>query len=233
MAQQVFGVGAVGRVEADSDGGGHLHFVGAEAQVLRSDARIFSATSPAASAEARSRSTTTNSSPPWRETVSPSRRHSVMRLRRLAQQPVADVVPERVVHVLEAVQVEEEHRHAQAVAVRVGDGLLEAVLQQRAIGQARERVVLREVRDALLGGVALGDVEDGGAAHQHSPVGAAHHAGRQQHREARAVAADHLVLDVAQLPLLDELGEVGAVRLARIGVRNSWNFRRPITSSRE
>ena len=45
-----------------------------------------------------------------------------MPLGHLAQQLVADRVPERVVDDLEAVEVEEEHRQPLAVPVRLGDG---------------------------------------------------------------------------------------------------------------
>ncbi len=74
------------------------------------------------------------------------------------QQAVAQLVAERVVDGLEAVEVEEEHGELRAVAVRLRDGLLDAVAQQHAVGQPRERVVVRHVRDALLGELALGDV---------------------------------------------------------------------------
>src|SRR5262249_6840111 len=40
--------------------------------------------------------------------------------------------------------------------------LLEALAQQHAVGEIRQRVVARHVRDALLGELALGDVLVGG-----------------------------------------------------------------------
>jgi hypothetical protein len=61
------------------------------------------------------------------------------------QQLVADRVAERVVDGLEAIQVDEHHRGALAVAVAERERLREAVLQQAAIGQRGERVVVGEV----------------------------------------------------------------------------------------
>jgi hypothetical protein len=78
--------------------------------------------------------------------------------RHLPQQLVADVVAERVVDVLEVVEVDEEHRDLALGALRVGDGMREAVLQQRAVRQPREVVVVGQVLDPLLDHLAVGDV---------------------------------------------------------------------------
>ena len=74
------------------------------------------------------------------------------------QQQVADRVAERIVDVLEAVEVEEQHRELAAPAMRAGDRLSDAVGQQRAIGQAGQRVVVRHVHDALVGEAPLLDL---------------------------------------------------------------------------
>ena len=52
--------------------------------------------------------------------------------------------PERVVHHLEAVEVHEQDRAAQVAAVRVGDRLLDAVLEQQPVGELGQRIVERE-----------------------------------------------------------------------------------------
>ena len=69
-------------------------------------------------------STTANSSPPSRETA-PVAGDLDEPVRDLAQQLVAGVVPERVVDLLEAVEVDQQHRHvlpAAAVVERVARG---------------------------------------------------------------------------------------------------------------
>ena len=73
----------------------------------------------------------------------------------LDQQPVADFVADAVVDFLEAVQIEKQHRDPAAFASRTGQGLLEAVAQQQPIGQPRQRIVVRQERDLLLGGLVL------------------------------------------------------------------------------
>lgn len=45
-------------------------------------------------------------------------------------------VAERVVHTLEVVQVDEEHRQSAAYTLRVHEGVLESVVQHIAIGQS-------------------------------------------------------------------------------------------------
>ena len=69
------------------------------------------------------------------------------------QQPVADVVAERVVDELEAVEVQEQHRRAggRAAALRAPDRLRQAVQEQHAVGQPGQRVVQGVVLQALLG----------------------------------------------------------------------------------
>jgi hypothetical protein len=64
--------------------------------------------------------------------------------RHLLEDLVADVVAERVVDVLEPVEVEEHQRHAGAVAARVHERLAQAVGEQVAVGEAGEAVVVRE-----------------------------------------------------------------------------------------
>ena len=72
----------------------------------------------------------------------------------MAQHVVAIVVPEAVVDHLEMVEVDEDHRNRAHVALR-GDRLLEAVVQQVAVRQPRERVVVRLALELLLVALAL------------------------------------------------------------------------------
>ena len=106
---------------------------------------------------ARSSQSTTNSSPPmramvsWRRTVAgepPAHRH---------QELVAGLVTEAVVHQLEAVEVDEQHRDC-IVVVGLGEPferVLEPVLRQRAVGEAGQGVVQREATELLGARVAV------------------------------------------------------------------------------
>jgi hypothetical protein len=67
-------------------------------------------------------------------------------------------VAERVVDVLEPVEVEEEHRDRLATAGLARDGVLDPVGEQRAVRQPGELVVERPVGELVLERLALGDV---------------------------------------------------------------------------
>ena len=73
------------------------------------------------------------------------------RLGHALQQLVADPVAERVVDVLEAVEVDEQHADAAAAALRLRDRLRQPLVQQQAVRQAGQRVARRHVLEALLG----------------------------------------------------------------------------------
>ena len=75
-----------------------------------------------------------------------------------AQQLVADRMAERVVDLLEAVEIEEEDRGHATFAAGMGQGLAEPVEQQGAVRQAGQRVVQGQPPDARLGRLALGQV---------------------------------------------------------------------------
>ena len=68
----------------------------------------------------------------------------------LREQLVAGFVPVRVVHGLEPVDVEEEHRDRVLVALGARQAVGEPVQEQVAVGQAGERIVQRLVRQQLL-----------------------------------------------------------------------------------
>ena len=73
------------------------------------------------------------------------------------QKLVADHVAERIVDALEFVDVDIEHRQL-PVRRGVGQFALEPFVEQGAVRQVGQRVVMGEVGDALLGAAAFGDV---------------------------------------------------------------------------
>ncbi len=79
-------------------------------------------------------------------------------LRHLAQQRVAQVVPQGVVDVFEVVDVNEHQRRTLWTALQGAQQLLHPVIQQAAVGQASERVVKRQLKNLLLGLLVPGDV---------------------------------------------------------------------------
>ena len=78
------------------------------------------------------------------------------------QELVAVVVAERVVDLLELVQVHDQQRQRLARPERRPDRLGDAVAEQHAVGQAGEVVVQRLVLERLGVGLALGDVAQAG-----------------------------------------------------------------------
>ncbi|MGY4413766.1 hypothetical protein ACVWW4_005502 [Bradyrhizobium sp. LB7.1] len=78
-------------------------------------------------------------------------------VRDLAQQLVADLVSERIVDALELVDVDIEDRERLALA-EFRDAALQMAAHQHAVRQVGQRVVMRHVRDALVGADAIGDV---------------------------------------------------------------------------
>jgi hypothetical protein len=87
--------------------------------------------------------------------------------RELFQQRIAGVVAERVVDLLEAVEVHHQHGDAAALALRRQDRLLDAVAEERAVREPGQRVVQRLVLverrltpQLLFGHFPLGDVFD-------------------------------------------------------------------------
>ena len=76
------------------------------------------------------------------------------------EQPVAGGVAERVVDLLEVVDVEEQHRDGRVRAPRAVERDAEAVEEQRAVGQAGQRVVQRLWASCDLGALALDRVAD-------------------------------------------------------------------------
>jgi len=86
--------------------------------------------------------------------------------RYLAQQQVARVVPARVVDLFEAVQVNEQQGQRQVVPARVRECLPQAVVEQRAVRQVRQGVVVGQVAEAVVDALPL----DGIAQGAHEPL---------------------------------------------------------------
>ena len=79
------------------------------------------------------------------------------------QQLVAEGVAEGVVDDLEAVEIEEHHRHGMLGAAGVGERHRQPVAEQTPVRQSRQRIVVRLILDLFLGAFALADV----ARHRH------------------------------------------------------------------
>ena len=94
-------------------------------------------------------------------------------------QPLADLDDQRVtgrmaecvVDILEAVEVEEQHRELRLVAGARAKRVIEVIEERAAVGEARQRILARQRGDARVGGVEL--------------VGKAHVDGQDQHRRAK------------------------------------------------
>ena len=85
--------------------------------------------------------------------------------RRFLEQFVAGLVSERIVDGLEIVQVDEQQRRRGIVTARQREHALEALGQERAIGQAREHVMPCEILDMRLCPLAFGNVAQHAQAH--------------------------------------------------------------------
>ena len=76
------------------------------------------------------------------------------------QQRVADGVPERIVDLFEAVEIQAQHGHRPLVA-GAGERLLQTLGQQYAIGQIGQRIMVRHVGDFRFVAMPFGQVADG------------------------------------------------------------------------
>ncbi len=62
---------------------------------------------------------------------------------------------ERIVDVLEAVEVEEQHRQLGLVAIARAARGFEVIEERSPVGEARQRILARQCRDTTVGGVEL------------------------------------------------------------------------------
>ena len=150
VAQQLLLAGAVARIERDTNTGGdaqllpgHLERLGQQVDLLAGDAhRVFGF----------------GERHQHHEFIAADARHGVVAAqvatqtqRHILEQQVADMVAERIVDRLEAIEVEEHQREVAAVALDLADHLLDAVFQQDAVGQTGEVVVQGELGQLLVG----------------------------------------------------------------------------------
>ena len=73
-----------------------------------------------------------------------------MRCATVFEQLVAGLVAARIVHMLEAVEVQEQHREHAVVALRLDERHGQVRLQEQAVGQTGELVVVREAVKLLV-----------------------------------------------------------------------------------
>ena len=118
------------------------------------------------------------------------------------EQLIADRMAERVVDALELVDVDIEHRQLLARPYRL-QRLFQPLAEQDPVRQVGQPVVMRQMRDLLVGACALGDVLDGGdpAAALQRPVDDLDRPAARRFRElARRLAERHRLDDrVAEL----------------------------------
>ena len=138
-----------------------------------------------------------------------------------AQERVAGGVPERVVDALEVVEVEEEHCDLRTRLLAAEDErVLDAVREQRAVREPRQRVVERLVAELLLGLPSRGDVEQVALEHRaRSP--SRHDAGLVLHPQVATVARAQSVLDEQRLarrvrPLMSSENALSVLRMQEL-----------------
>ena len=176
----------------------------------RRPASSWRATTLASPGRRRAGSSTPNSSPPRRATVSRSPSDCLEAVRDLLQQAVARVVAERVVDLLEVIEVDQHHGRGHVRAAAGGDRLLDAVAEERAVGQAGERVVQRLV---LLGDRRAPAAVDGEERQQQqqqrrqAELGRQHHDGRETEQQARGRGLEEEVVGQVAAELDDALRE--------------------------
>ena len=149
---------AAGERHADARPDAHLHAVERERRVERLDQRAGQPLDLADRGDALEQ---------HGELIAAEARHGVRGARRLddalrdrLQQAVAGVVAERIVDVLEVVEVEEHDRDEALAALRQGERVLHAVAEQVAVRQQRQRIVEGELAQLLLERLALADVAE-------------------------------------------------------------------------
>src|SRR5205809_3056712 len=152
---QGLGVVAVGREQGDADARADIGVVRIELErpaegvqdFLRNDTRV-----PRLREVRHDRAELVAAEPAHRIAAAHALRKTVGRF---LEQLVPGAVPLGVVHELEAVEVDEEHRHGLPAAPRVRHGFQQAVVKEVPVGEPGERVELREAHEALLRTPAL------------------------------------------------------------------------------
>ena len=79
-------------------------------------------------------------------------------LRHLPQQRIAHRMAHGVVDLLEAVEIDQEHGAGAVLGIGGGEDFFEREAHLEAVGEAGERIVMREARGGLLGAELLGEI---------------------------------------------------------------------------
>ncbi len=137
------------------------------------------------SMERKSGMTMTNSSPPSARDRIGFAHRGEQALADRGQQDVAVGVAQRVVDLLEIVDVENKDGHALVMLLGARDRLAETLVKKRAVGKPGEMVVVGEVVDVVGAAAVLGDV----AAGDGDAVAEFHHL------DVEPGALDHVVVD--------------------------------------
>ena len=138
------------------------------------------------------------------ELVAALARHGVVVAHAIAQslghvleQCVAHVVAQAVVDELELVQIHQRHRDRRLMPLRLSQCLVEAIGQQRAVGQTGQRIVVRLVQELLLEELAVGNILHRALEEDDLARGIADGVGALGHPDDAAVLAVHPRLEVA------------------------------------
>ena len=98
-------------------------------------------------------------------------------------------MPERIIDILEAVEIEEHQRQRLATTLGAAQIMPDPLGKQAAVGQTGQRVEVRQTLDAGLGFLLLGDVDKGAEVAGNPALQIVHHRHRQAHATAAAVLA--------------------------------------------
>ena len=110
-------------------------------------------------------------------------------MRHLGQQLVASEMPERIVDRLEMIEIDKHQGDLLALAFGSDQRLFDPILQQGAVGQAGQWIIICQLADTLLRGVPLGDIGFNANVIKHFSGSAMINADRQPDRVHLAVLA--------------------------------------------
>src|SRR5579862_8255275 len=113
----------------------------------------------------------------------------------LDEQLIAGRMTQRVVDVLEAVEIEQGDGYRALVAA--GQQTSELLLQGEAIGKTGQRIIMSEPDELLLRPLAVGDVLIGARDAAHAAVEIVHRSGRDPDLDRGAVLAQPLYLQIS------------------------------------
>ena len=135
------------------------------------------------------------------------------------QQAVAGGVPQRVVDLLEQVEVEVEQRQPVAVALGVAQLLLQAVVEQATVGQAGQRIEVRLLPDQRLLRLLLRDVGQAADEAADAALRPGLGLGLHKHPQPLAVGAQEAVLAAERAALRHAVRPGRLHGLALVGVQ--------------